>query len=78
MAYPPFPVGEHSAVMVELKVSGMTCGHCVKAVTAAIQAADPGARVEVALESGLVRAETRLSAAAVAAALAQEGYPLAG
>lgn len=63
---------------VELKVSGMTCAHCVKAVTAAIQAADPGARVAVTLESGLVQAQTVLSPAAVAALLAGEGYPLAG
>jgi len=62
-------------MMVELKVSGMSCGHCVKAVTAAIQAADPGASVQVALDTGLVRAETRLSPGEVTAVLAEEGYP---
>jgi len=63
---------------IEVKVAGMSCGHCVNAVTAAIQAADPGARVKVSLETGMVRAETRLSLAEVTAALAEEGYPLAG
>jgi copper chaperone len=62
---------------VELQVAGMSCGHCVKAVTAAIQAKDPAARVEVSLERGTVRAETSLTAAAVAAAVAEEGYKVA-
>ncbi len=65
-------------MMQELKVAGMSCAHCVRAVTAAIQAKDPGARVEVLLELGLVRAETRLPRAEIAAALAEEGYQLAG
>ncbi len=61
-------------MMVELKVTGMSCGHCVKAVTAAIQARDPSAQVQVALETGTIRAETTLSAADVAAVVAEEGY----
>jgi copper chaperone len=59
---------------VELKVAGMTCGHCAKAVTAAIQAKDPAAKVEVMLAEGLVRAETTLPRAEIAAAIAEEGY----
>jgi copper chaperone len=62
---------------VELKVAGMTCGHCARAVTAVIQAKDPAAKVEVVLAEGLVRAETSLPRAAVAAALADEGYQVA-
>ena len=65
-------------MIVELRVSGMSCGHCVNAVTNAIQAADPRARVVVTLATGLVGADTTLSVAAVTAALAEEGYPLAG
>lgn len=61
-------------MMVELTVEGMSCGHCVRAVTGAIQALDPSARVEVALESGTIRAETSLTAAQVTAAVAAEGY----
>ena len=60
---------------VALKVSGMSCEHCVRAVTQAIRARDPGAEVEVDLPGGMVRAETRLAEAEVAAALAAEGYP---
>ena len=62
---------------VELKVAGMTCGHCAKAVTAAIQAKDPAAKVEVMLAEGLVRAETTLPRAEIAAAIAEEGYQVA-
>lgn len=59
---------------VELQVAGMSCGHCVRAVTGAIQARDPAARVEVSLEGGTLRADTRLTAAEVAAVVAEEGY----
>jgi copper chaperone len=61
-------------MMVELKVTGMTCGHCVRAVTEAIRAKDPAATVEVVLETGMVRADTTLPRAAVAAAVTEEGY----
>ena len=62
---------------VELKVAGMTCGHCVKAVTAAIHARDPAAKVEVVLAEGLVRATTTLPRTEIAAAIAEEGYQVA-
>lgn len=60
--------------VVELTVEGMTCGHCVKAVTEAINALDPTAKVDISLASGALRAETSLSAAQVAGAVASEGY----
>ncbi len=62
---------------VALKVEGMSCRHCVKAVTGAIQALDPAARVTVALETGMITAETVLTEAQVAAAVAEEGYKAA-
>jgi copper chaperone len=61
-------------MMVELKVDGMTCGHCVRAVTQAIERADSGAKVSVDLPSGTVRAETALDAAAIARLVLAEGY----
>jgi copper chaperone len=60
--------------MITLHVEGMTCGHCVRAVTQAIQALDPGATVQVDLPGKTVRAETTLPRDAVAAAVAEEGY----
>lgn len=59
---------------MELTVQGLTCGHCVRAVTEAIQARDPSAQVAVTLEGGLVRAETVLDRLAMVAAIEGEGY----
>jgi copper chaperone len=63
--------------MITLHVDGMTCGHCVRAVTQAIQALDPGARVQVDLAAKTVATETSLTRDAVAAAIAEEGYKVA-
>jgi copper chaperone len=62
---------------VELKVTGMSCDHCVRAVTEAIRSRDPAARVAVDLPTGTIRAETRLAPQEVAALVAEEGYPAA-
>ena len=37
--------------MIEFRVEGMTCGHCVSAVTRAVKAVDPEANVRVDLEA---------------------------
>lgn len=60
--------------VVELTVEGLTCGHCVKAVTQAIHALDPAAKVDIGLPGGALRAETSLSPAKVAALVVGEGY----
>ncbi len=59
---------------IALKVEGMSCQHCVRAITQSVRARDPGAEVEVDLAAGTVRAETRLSREAVAEAVVEEGY----
>ncbi|MCL7461203.1 cation transporter [Pseudomonas sp. NW5] len=56
------------------KVTGMSCSHCVRAITTALQALDAAAQVEVDLEAGEVRVESQLSSAEVVAALAEEGF----
>ena len=61
---------------ITLKVEGMSCGHCVKAVTAAIQAKDPEAKVVVDLEGGTVKAETVLPRPVISVAVEEEGYPV--
>ncbi|MFZ4405902.1 MAG: heavy-metal-associated domain-containing protein [Paracraurococcus sp.] len=63
--------------MIELKVEGMTCQHCVRAVTQAIQGEDPAATVQVDLGAGTLRAETQLPRDRVAALVAEEGYRVA-
>jgi copper chaperone len=59
---------------LELKVEGMSCGHCVRAVTEAIRAKDPGAQVAVDLTARTVRAETSLPREQVTAVIEDEGY----
>ena len=63
---------------IALKVEGMTCGHCVKAVTKAVKAKDPGADVQVDLAGHTVTATTALSRKALAAAVTGEGYSVIG
>jgi len=41
--------------MQVFNVQGMTCGHCVRAVTNAIKGEDPAAEVQVDLEKGEVK-----------------------
>lgn len=60
--------------MLELKVEGMSCGHCVKAVTESVQALDAGARVEVDLQAGKVRVESSAAPESIAGAIADAGY----
>jgi copper chaperone len=60
--------------MIEMTLPTMTCGHCVRAVTAAVQRVDPQARVEIDLPTHRVRIESAAAPAALAAALAEEGY----
>ena len=38
--------------MIELNVRGMTCGHCADAVSRAIRAVDPQARVRIDVAAG--------------------------
>ena len=63
--------------MIELRVEGMTCGHCVSAVTRAVKEIDPAANVQVDLGAGRVRVEGRSSGDALSKAIAEAGYPAA-
>lgn len=58
----------------ELQVKGMSCQHCVKAVTKAIQALDGSATVAVDLPQGTVTVCTTLSREATSQAISDEGY----
>ena len=61
--------------MIEFNVEGMSCGHCVNALTEAVKAVDPRARVDVDLASHKVRVESAQAREALAAALVEAGYP---
>lgn len=58
----------------QLQVKGMSCQHCVKAVTKAIQTLDAQATVSVELPQGTVNVQTTLSREATAKAISDEGY----
>jgi len=58
----------------QLQVKGMSCQHCVKAVTKAIQALDSTATVSVEFPKGSVTVQTTLSREATAKAISDEGY----
>ena len=60
--------------MLQFKVSGMTCGHCEKAVTRAVQSVDPAATIKVDRAAGRVSAETDADPQVVKQAIEGEGY----
>ena len=55
-------------------VTGMTCGHCEKAVTRALQQVDPQAQVQIDRSQNLVQVESSQPREALAHAIAEEGY----
>lgn len=57
-----------------LDVQKMTCNHCVRSVTKAVQGLDPQAQVKVSLADGSVRITGRVDAEAAAQAIREEGY----
>lgn len=58
-----------------LQVEGMSCGHCVAAVTEAIQALDSAAQVKVDLANGQVTVKSQqLTEMQVITAIAEQGY----
>lgn len=60
---------------MKLRVEGMTCGHCVRAITTAVQKLEPTARVDIDLASGEVRiASTSITVAAATQAIGDAGY----
>lgn len=63
---------------MKFEVEGMTCGHCVRAITRAIHTLDPDARVDVDLAQGVVTVEGQLLADAAADAITREGYTVRG
>lgn len=62
--------------MLSLKVSGMTCGGCINAITRAIKAQDPQAVIAADLASQTVNLETSLSAAQASELITQAGFPV--
>lgn len=59
------------------RVTGMTCGGCVKTLTRALEQALPEAQVDVQLEGGLVRVSGIHTPAAVSQAVEDAGFDMA-
>ena len=58
-------------------VTGMTCGHCEKAVTRAVRQLDPLAEVRIDRPANKVDIESTQPRAALAQAICEEGYAVA-
>ena len=59
------------------QVQGMSCGHCVQAVTQALKSVDPQAEVKVELASGRVEVQSGQDREGLARAIVEEGYAVA-
>jgi copper chaperone len=59
---------------IEFQVEGMSCQHCIAAVTNAIRAHDAAAQVQVDLGSGRVKVDSAQPADALKTAIDEAGY----
>ncbi|MFP4607892.1 MAG: heavy-metal-associated domain-containing protein [Thiohalospira sp.] len=57
-----------------LKVTGMTCGHCVNAVKEALEEVEGVESAEVSLEEGKAEVTGTADPSALLKAVAEEGY----
>ena len=58
-------------------VTGMTCGHCEKAVTRAVKQLDPQAEVSIDRTCNKVEVQSTLTRELLSRAIADEGYAVA-
>lgn len=59
---------------ITLSVSGMTCGHCVRSVSQALEAVRGVERVSVSLETGRAQIDGQATPTALIRAIEEEGY----
>lgn len=60
--------------MLSLAVTGMTCGHCVRAITQAVQEVDPQAVVKVDIADRAVSVQTTAASDRIVDAIRDAGY----
>jgi len=60
--------------MQTFNVQGMSCGHCVRAITQAVQARDPAADVQIDLGARTVQVQSSLPANTLIEVIREEGY----
>jgi copper chaperone len=61
--------------MLTLNIPAISCGHCVRAVTEAVQEIDPDATVEVDIAKKQARVTSDAETGQLLHKLAEEGYP---
>lgn len=59
------------------EVQGMTCGHCEKSVTQALQRTDPAASIRIDRAQNRVEVDSAAERPALQAAIQEEGYKVA-
>lgn len=60
--------------MTQLKIDGMTCGHCQSAVKNALESVAGVQRADVDLAQGIARVEGEADVDTLIAAVEEEGY----
>ena len=60
--------------MLEFQIPTMTCGHCARSVTQAVQAADPSALVQIDLPQKKVVVDSDLPREQIVARLTEAGF----
>lgn len=61
--------------MQRFHLPDMSCGHCVAAISEALKAADPQARIEIDRDARTASVDSTLPRDTLAAALREAGYP---
>lgn len=61
--------------MLTLNIPAISCSHCVRAVTEAVQEIDPDARVDVDVAGKKATIETSAATGELLTRLDKEGYP---
>jgi copper chaperone len=60
--------------MLNFDIPNMSCGHCVRAITEAVHAVDPLAKVQADLAQHRVAVDSRVAREALVAQLVEAGY----
>ena len=63
--------------MMELKIEGMTCGHCTAAVKKALESVSGVSHADVDLATGRAHVDGRADVSQLVAAVQDEGYQAA-
>ncbi|WP_194724846.1 heavy-metal-associated domain-containing protein [Noviherbaspirillum malthae] len=62
--------------MYELQVEGMSCNHCINAVTKAVQEVDSDAKVDIVLAEQKVSIASSADLQRIKSAVEEAGYPV--